>query len=233
MHDLVVLFDLDNTLLDNDRVQVDLDQYLETTFGIAARTRYRALFEELRGSLGYADYLGALQRYRLEELHDPRVLRMANWLADYPFVDRLYPYAMQAIQHATMFAMPAMLSDGDAAFQPRKVERSGLWHAFDDNIMIFVHKEECLDDVERLYPAKHYVLIDDKLRILDVVKKYWGERVTTVFPRQGHYAFDPQILAAYPPDKVADITIERIGDFISYDGPRLIQAARRRNVATN
>jgi hypothetical protein len=113
------------------------------------------------------------------------------------------------------------------------VERSGLWHAFDDNIMIFVHKEECLDDVERLYPAKHYVLIDDKLRILDVVKKYWGERVTTVFPRQGHYAFDPQILAAYPPDKVADITIERIGDFISYDGPRLIQAARRRNVATN
>jgi hypothetical protein len=129
--------------------------------------------------------------------------------------------------------MPAMLSDGDAAFQPRKVERSGLWHAFDDNIMIFVHKEECLDDVERLYPAKHYVLIDDKLRILHVVKKYWGERVTTVFPRQGHYAFDPQILAAYPPDKVADITIERIGDFISYDGPRLIQAARRRNVATN
>lgn len=233
MHDIVVLLDLDNTLLDNDRVQVDLDQYLETTYGSTARTRYRALFEELRGSLGYADYLGALQRYRLEELHDPRVLRMANWLMDYPFADRLYPYAMQAIQHATLFGTPVMLSDGDAAFQPRKVERSGLWHAFDENILIFVHKEECLDDVERLYPAKHYVLVDDKLRILDVVKKYWGNRVTTVFPRQGHYAYDPEILAAYPPAKTADITIERIGDFLNYDGPKLLQAARRRNTATN
>jgi hypothetical protein len=230
MHDIVVLFDLDNTLLDNDAVQVDLDQYLETTFGATARARYRELFEELRSSLGYADYLGALQRYRLEELHDPRVLRMANWLMEYPFADRLYPYAVQAIQHATMFGTPVMLSDGDAAFQPRKAVRSGLWHAFDDNVLIFVHKEECLDDVERLFPARHYVLVDDKLRILDIVKQYWGERVTTVFPRQGHYAFDPAIIAAHPP---ADITIERIGDFLSCDGRTLIQAASRRNVARN
>jgi hypothetical protein len=230
MHDIVILFDVDNTLLDNDRVQADLSQHLETEYGATARKRYLELFEELRGSLGYADYLGALQRYRLEELHDPRVLRMANWLMDYPFAERLYPYAMQAIQHATMFGTAVMLSDGDAAFQPRKAERSGLWHAFDGDILIFVHKEECLDDVERLYPAKHYVLVDDKLRILDLVKQHWGTRVTTVFPRQGHYAFDPEIIAAHPP---ADITIERIGDFLNYDGEKLLQAASRRNTARN
>jgi FMN phosphatase YigB (HAD superfamily) len=214
MHDLVFLFDVDNTLVDNDRIQADLRQHLETNYGVAARDRYWTLFEELRDSLGYADYLGALQRYRLEELHDPRVLRIANWLVDYPFADRLYPDAMQAVQHATQYGATVILSDGDAAFQPRKVERAGLWHAFGDDVLIFVHKEECLDDVERLYPARHYVMVDDKLRILDAMKRVWGERVTTVFPRQGHYAFDPEIIAAYPP---ADITIESIGDLMKYD----------------
>jgi FMN phosphatase YigB (HAD superfamily) len=214
MHDLVFLIDVDNTLLDNDRIQADLSQHLETNYGTHARDRYFALLEELRDSLGYADYLGALQRYRLEELHDPRVLRIANWLVDYPFADRLYAYAMQAVQHVTKFGTTVILSDGDAAFQPRKVERAGLWHAFGDDVLIFVHKEECLDDVERLYPARHYVMVDDKLRILDAMKRVWGERVTTVFPRQGHYAFDPEIIAAYPP---ADITIESIGDLMKYD----------------
>ncbi len=214
MHDLVFLIDVDNTLLDNDRIQADLRQHLETDYGTHARDRYFDLFEELRDSLGYADYLGALQRYRLEELHDPRVLRIANWLADYPFADRLYPYAMQAVQHVTQYGTAVILSDGDAAFQPRKVERSGLWRAFGDDVLIFVHKEECLDDVERLYPARHYVMVDDKLRILDAVKRVWGQRVTTVFPRQGHYAFDPEIIAAYPP---ADITIESIGDLMNHD----------------
>ena len=229
MHDLVLLFDVDNTLLDNDRVQADLSQHLETNYGLAARNRYFTLLEELRVSLGYADYLGALQRYRLEELHDPRVLRIANWLVDYPFSDRLYANALQAVQYATQLGATVILSDGDAAFQPRKVERAGIWHAFGDDVLIFVHKEECLDDVERLYPARHYVMIDDKLRILDAVKRFWGHRVTTVFPRQGHYAFDPEILAAYQP---ADITIERIGDLINYDQATLIQAAGRRKAAT-
>ena len=174
MHDIVFLFDVDNTLLDNDRVQADLSQHLAANYGTHARDRYSALLEELRDSLGYADYLGALQRYRLEELHDPRVLRIANWLMDYAFADRLYPYAMEAVQHANLFGTTVILSDGDAAFQPRKVERSGLWHAFGDDVLIFVHKEECLDDVERLYPAQHYIMVDDKLRILDAVKQYLG-----------------------------------------------------------
>jgi len=191
VHDTVFLFDVDNTLIDNDRVQADLGQHLLDEYGVVARDRYWALFEELRSELGYADYLGALQRYRNEDLHDPRVLRISNWLADYPFADRLYPRALDAVKHARQWGPTVILSDGDAVFQPRKVERSGLWRAFEDRVLIFIHKEVELDDVARLYPAKHYVLIDDKLRILDAVKKVWGSRVTTVFPRQGHYALDP------------------------------------------
>jgi hypothetical protein len=209
--DIVFLFDVDNTLIDNDRVQADLGQHLLDEYGVVARDRYWALFEELRSELGYADYLGALQRYRAEDLHDPRVLRISNWLADYPFADRLYPRALDAVKHARQWGPTVILSDGDAVFQPRKVERSGLWRAFEDRVLIFIHKEVELDDVARLYPAKHYVLIDDKLRILDAVKKVWGSRVTTVFPRQGHYALDPKEIAAHPP---ADIQIEAIGDFL-------------------
>jgi FMN phosphatase YigB (HAD superfamily) len=213
-NDLVILFDVDNTLLDNDRVQADLSDYLATTYGAAARARYWAIFEQLRSELGYADYLGALERYRIEEMHDPRVLRMANWLVDYPFADRLYPGALDAVRHAAKWGRTVVLSDGDAVFQPRKVERSGIWSQFDDHVLIFIHKEQELDDVERQYPARHYVVVDDKLRILTAMKQAWGQRVTTVFPRQGHYAADKQILASYPP---ADVTIERIADLVQHD----------------
>jgi FMN phosphatase YigB (HAD superfamily) len=147
-------------------------------------------------------------------MHDPRLLRISNWLVDYPFADRLYPGALDAVKHAQQFAPVVILSDGDAVFQPRKVERSGLAQAFDGNVLIYIHKEEELDDVERLYPAKHYVMIDDKLRILDAMKKIWGERVTTVFPQQGHYATDPEILAQYPH---GDIQLKRIADLVHHD----------------
>lgn len=168
----------------------------------------------MRSELGYADYLGALERYRLEDLHDPRVLQMSNWLVDYPFADRLYPDALKAVKHVARWGRPVVLSDGDAVFEPRKVERSGVWTAFDDDILIYVHKEQELDDVERRYPAKHYALIDDKLRILTAVKKIWGDRVTTVFTRQGHYANDAKNVPAYPP---ADIRVDRIGDLLTLD----------------
>jgi FMN phosphatase YigB (HAD superfamily) len=213
-HDIVFLFDVDNTLLDNDRVIQDLGEYLVWTFGQRARDRYWEIFEDLRSELGYADYLGALERYRVENLHDPCVPRVANWLVDYPFADRLYPGALEAVKHAAKWGATVILSDGDAVFQPRKVARSGLWEAFHDRVLIYIHKEQELDVVERLHPAKHYVLVDDKLRILDAVKKVWGNRVTTVFPRQGHYALDPKALATFPP---ADVTIERIGELLRYD----------------
>jgi haloacid dehalogenase-like hydrolase len=214
MQDVVFLFDVDNTLLDNDRIQAELRDHLEEGYGPVARDRYWAIFEELRGELGYADYLGALERYRVEEMHNPQLLRMANWLVDYPFRDRLYPGALEAVRHVRQWGPAVILSDGDAVFQPRKVQCSGLWEAFSDRVLIYIHKEQELNDVERFHPARHYVLIDDKLRILSAVKGIWGDRVTTVFPRQGHYAADPDVLARYPS---ADITIERISDLLDYE----------------
>ncbi len=210
----VFLFDVDNTLLDNDQVQDDLRQHIADEYGPLARDRYWSIFEELRGELGYADYLGALERYRVEQIHDPTVLRMSSWLVDYPFASRLYPQALEAVKHVAQWGPAVVLSDGDAVFQPRKIDKSGIWSAFQDRVLIYIHKEQELDDVERFYPARRYVLIDDKIRILHAVKQIWGDRVTTVFPRQGHYAHDPKELEAHPP---ADITIERIGDLLNVD----------------
>jgi hypothetical protein len=213
-HDIVFLFDVDNTLLDNDRIRAGLSEHLETSYGVSAHNRYWEIFEELAKELGYADYLGALERYRTEDLHCPALLRMANWLVDYPFADRLYPGALDAIRHARQWGPTVIFSDGDAVFQPRKVERSGLWRAFEDRVLIYIHKEEELDDVERFYPARRYVAIDDKLRILTAIKKMWGAQVTTIFPRQGQYAHDTRVLGTYP---AADIQLEKIGDLLNYD----------------
>jgi len=211
---VVFLFDVDNTLLDNDHVEADLRRQLESQFGAESRDRYFAIFEELRAELGYADYLGALQRYRIESMGDPRLLMMSAFLVDYPFANRLYPGSLDAVEHASKSGLTVILSDGDVVFQPRKVLRSGLWEAFDGRVLIYIHKEQMLEDVEKRYPASHYVMIDDKLRILAAMKEQWGDRVTTVFPRQGHYALDPKNIAAYP---AADITIERIGDLVTCD----------------
>jgi FMN phosphatase YigB (HAD superfamily) len=218
--DIVFLFDIDNTLVDNDHVQADLKQHLATTYGPDARDRYWEILEELRTELGYVDYLGALERYRIEAMHRPEILRMSNWMIDYPFADRVYPGAMDAVRHVRQWGLPVVLSDGDAVFQPRKVERSGIWKEFEGRVLIYIHKEEELDDVERLYPARHYVLIDDKLRILSVAKKVWGNRVTTIFPKQGHYALDPAVLAQHPP---ADVELAAIEDLVKYDLKQLVK----------
>jgi FMN phosphatase YigB (HAD superfamily) len=208
---VVYLLDVDNTLLDNDRITVDMRRFLEVEVGPEKTRRYWEIFEDLRNELGYADYLGALQRYRLEDPRDPRVLHLSSYLIDYPFANRLYPESLDVIDYLKNSGPAVILSDGDVVFQPRKVERSGLWSAVDGNVLIYVHKEHELDDVEARYPAEHYVIVDDKLRVLAALKKIWGERVTTVFPRQGHYAHDPAVIAAYPP---ADVTVERIGDLL-------------------
>ena len=207
--DTVLLFDVDNTLLNNDAVSADLGEHLESEFGRAARERYWAIFETLRAELGYADYLGSLQRYRLEDPDDPQLLRMSAFLIDYPFESRVYPGALKALSHCRRTGPTAILSDGDVVFQPRKIMRSGLWDAVEGRVMIYLHKEQMLDAVERRYPARHYVMVDDKLRLLDAMKKIWGPRLTTVFVRQGHYALDLASLSVYPP---ADIAIEQIGD---------------------
>jgi FMN phosphatase YigB (HAD superfamily) len=214
MHQVVFLFDVDNTLLDNDRVTTDLKHHLEREVGHERQQRYWAIFEELRSQVGYADYLGALQRYRIEYPRDPHLLTVSSYLVNYSFANRLYPNALDVLDHCKERGPVVILSDGDVVFQPRKVERAGLFEAVEKNVLIYVHKELELDDVERRYPSSHYVMVDDKLRILTAIKKIWGARVTTVFPRQGHYAHDPQILATYPP---ADVTIGRIGELLEYD----------------
>jgi FMN phosphatase YigB (HAD superfamily) len=214
MKKIVTLFDVDNTLLDNDRVTVDLSKFLEKEVGRERKERYWAIFEQLRSELGYADYLGALQRYRIENPCESHVLMVSHFLINYPFANRLFPNSLDAIDHAKQFGQVVILTDGDVVFQPRKIDRSGLSEAVDRNILIYIHKEQELDDVERRYPADHYVMVDDKIRILAAMKKTWGSRVTTVFAKQGHYALDPKIVASYPD---ADITIDRIGDFSSLD----------------
>jgi FMN phosphatase YigB (HAD superfamily) len=221
-HEFVFLLDVDNTLLDNDRVIADLHAHLELEFGAASAARYWAIFEGLRRELGYADYLGALQRYRLDaELgqgSDPRLLQMSTFLIDYPFADRLYPRALEVIEHLNTFGPTVILSDGDVVFQPRKVRRSGLWDAVSRRVLIYIHKEQMLDAVQRNHPARRYVLVDDKLRILTAMKQVMQDHLRTVFPRQGHYALDPAVIAAYP---AADLTIERIGDLLNADVRRL------------
>ena len=220
---VVFLLDVDNTLLDNDRIAVDLKRHLTQAFGAERQQRYWAIFEELRGELGYADYLGALQRYRIENPRDPNLLAISSYLVDYPFANRLFPGSIDAIERLNGWGPAVILSDGDVVFQPRKVERSGLYDAVEGRVLIYIHKEQELDDVERRYPAEHYVLVDDKLRILTSVKEVWGPRLTTVFPRQGHYALDPKIVAENPP---ADITIERIGELAEYELSDLLKAGR-------
>jgi hypothetical protein len=209
--DVVFLLDVDNTLLDNDAVAADLRAHLTEAFGEEREERYWAFFEELRSELGYADYLGALQRFRLAYPHETGLIQMSTWLIDYPFPERLYPGSLDVIAHLRQIGQPVVLTDGDVVFQPRKIARSGINAAVEGNVLLYVHKEEELGEVERRYPADHYVLVDDKLRILAAVKEAWGERVTTVFPRQGHYALDPEVLSRYPP---ADISVDRIGDLL-------------------
>jgi len=213
-NEVVFLFDVDNTLLDNDRVTTDLRRYLEQKFGPEVRDRYFTIFEELRAELGYADYLGTLQRYRLEAECDPKLLLMSEYMVDYPFANRLYPGSLDALEHVRQWGPTVILSDGDVVFQPRKIRRSSLWDTVEGRVLIYIHKELMLDDVERRYPARRYVMVDDKLRILAAMKNVWGNRLTTVFPLQGHYALDPKVGAAYP---AADITIERIGELVNYD----------------
>ena len=213
--DVVFLLDVDNTLLDNDRITADLRGHLEAAFGGASAARYWAAFEALRTELGYADYLGALQRYRTDTerggCDDEQLLLMSSFLIDYPFAERLYPRALEVIAHLGRMGPTVILSDGDVVFQPRKVQRSGLWDAVGGRVLIYVHKEQMLDAVQRQHPARHYVMVDDKLRLLTAVKAVLGERVTTVFPRQGHYALDPANASLYP---AADIAVEHIGDLL-------------------
>jgi FMN phosphatase YigB (HAD superfamily) len=212
--EVTFLLDVDNTLLDNDRLQGDLKRHLAREFGAESRDRYWAILEKLRAELGYVDYLGAMQRYRLAHLDETHLLLMSAFLMDYPFAELLYPGALAAIAYMRRWGRTVILSDGDVIFQPRKIQQSGLWQAVEGRVLIYVHKEQMLEAVAARYPARHYVMVDDKLRILAAMKDAWGDRLTTVFARQGHYAFDPANTAAYPP---AAWSVDHIGDLVDHE----------------
>jgi FMN phosphatase YigB (HAD superfamily) len=220
---VVFLFDVDNTLLDNDKIIADLMRHLQREIGSDRAKRYWEIFEEIRTELGYADYLGALQRYRIENPRDSHMLTVSHYLVNYPFATRLFPQALDVVEHCQGYGTSVILSDGDVVFQPRKVERSGLAEAFDGNVLIYIHKELELEDLEARFPADHYVLIDDKVRILAAIKQAWGKRVTTIFPRQGHYALDEKEVAKYPPP---DLKVERIEQLLDYAPAAMVEAAR-------
>ena len=218
----VFLFDVDNTLIDNDRVANDLKRHLINTVGETCEQRYWDIFEKLRAELGYADYLGALQRHRVEHPRESKLLEVSYFMINYPFANRLYPESLDAVEYVKQMGRAVILSDGDAVFQPRKVDRSGLFDIFEGHVLIYVHKEAELEDVEAKYPSEHYVMVDDKVRLLTAIKQHWGKRVTTVFPRQGHYALDAKTVAQFPKP---DISIEHIGDLQKYSLDQLITAA--------
>ena len=211
-HDVAFLVDVDNTLLDNDAIISDIMQFLDAVVGHEGQRVYWKIFDELRAELGYADYLGALQRYRMAQPRGVHLLQLSSFLVNYPFATRLVPGALEAIQHLGRWGPVVILSDGDVVFQPVKVERSGLAAAVDGRVLIYIHKERMLDDVELRYPARHYVMIDDKLRILAAMRDSWGSRLTTIFPRQGHYAHDSKLLAKYP---AADVSVDTISDLLA------------------
>jgi FMN phosphatase YigB (HAD superfamily) len=223
MHPVVTLFDVDNTLLDNDRVVADLMRYMDRELGHERQQDYWTIFEALRAELGYADYLGALQRYRARHPRDTHVLTVSQFLVNYPFANRLFPESLDVVDRARVGGPTVIVSDGDVVFQPRKIERSGLMEAVDRNVLIYVHKERELDDVEQRYPAAHYVMVDDKLWLLHAIKAHWGERVTTVWPKQGHYVSDARVATLPPPD----VTLARIGELLAWAPERLLQASRR------
>jgi FMN phosphatase YigB (HAD superfamily) len=221
MDDIVFLVDVDNTLLDNDRLISDLMEHIASEYGAASRDRYSQILEAVRTRLGYVDYLGALQQYRLEHLDAQGLLGMSSFLIDYPFAQRLYPQALQVLAHLQSMGETVILSDGDVVFQPRKIQKSGIWDAVEGRVLIYVHKEQMLQSVEQRYPARHYVMVDDKLRILDALRTQWQDRVTTVFPRQGHYAHDTAALAGFAP---ADVTVQSIAELLNYDAGSLLGA---------
>lgn len=214
----VFLLDVDNTLLDNDCFGAHLTQRLEELFGAEARARYWRLFERLRDEVGYADYLGTLQRFRRGLDDDPHLLTISGFLLEYPFASLLFPQALAVIDHLRRFGRPVILSDGDVVFQPRKIHRSGIWDAVEGDVLIYVHKEQVLDHVQERRPASHYVMVDDKPQLLAAMKRALGPRLTTVFVRQGHYAHAP---GSNEVDPAPDRTIEHIGDLLAVNSRHL------------
>ena len=213
------LVDVDNTLLDNDGIRADFEAHLLSAYGEAAREAYWTIQERRFAELGFRDYLGAVEEWWTDARRDPALLAFSEFILEYPYAERLYPDALDVVAWLRRAGPVVALTDGDAVFQARKVSRSGVAAAV-DAVLIYLHKEDELDDVERRHPARHYVLVDDKLRILAAVKEHWRERVTTVLPLQGQFANDADVVASYP---AADVTIAAIAELLDVEPEALVR----------
>ena len=222
--DVALLIDVDDTLFDNDAFERDVQTWLDREIGPGSADQYQRAFEAQRDARDYADFLGAVQRAWEASGRDPRWLRAGDFLLDYPFHDRLYPQALEALEHLAQVGTAWLITDGDGVMQPRKLRRAGLWDAVQGRVRIYVHKEQQLSDIQRTCGARHYVMVDDKPRILDAMKRGWRERVTTLQPLQGHYALaEADATPRLPPD----LTVARIG-LLARDDSVVLQALRRK-----
>ena len=219
------LFDVDNTLIDNDRAKNDLSARIGELLGVVGERRFWELYEEVRHDRGLVNIPLLLARYGDELDADPsldadarRRLRfaLADLVMGFPYGDYLYPGAMDAVRKARTHGQVAVLSEGDATFQPHKIWRTGLDPEVDGNVLVFDRKLDHLDEMTAAFPADHYVLVEDKPEILTVVKRILGPRVTTILVRQGKYGQAPLLEDARP-----DLVFESIGALAASDFSRL------------
>jgi hypothetical protein len=188
MDDLVFLLDVDNTLLDNDRAKEDMAARVEDLVGAERAARWWELYEQVRQETDVVDYPRTLTRYRAVFPDEPRFPHLADFILGLPYAGYVYPGALETLTYLRTLGTTVIVSDGDAVYQAAKIARAGLAAAVDDHVLIFLHKEGRIEDVRQRYPAEHYLLIDDKLRILARLKGILGDLVTTLHVAQGHYA---------------------------------------------
>jgi len=209
-HELVFLFDVDNTLLDNDRSKADMQTGLLEILGEQGAKRFWELYEEVRAELDVVSYPQTLERFARSWEDKVIARRAADLIDNWPYRDYVYPGSFPALEHITRMGEVAILSDGDDDYQARKIANAGLTKAVGGpaDVLIYVHKEEQFADVMRRLPGEHYVLVEDKERILANAKGILGDMLTTVWVKQGHYAHDPKQYRKPDPD----ITLESIGE---------------------
>ena len=209
MTGVAFLLDVDNTLINNDKVKTDLEERVVRYAGPDTAPVFWQVYEQVRRELDYVDLPLTLNRFRAESPEVERFAELSAAVLFYPFEECLYPRTLEVIEHLREIGTVAIVSDGDPVFQPAKIARAGLAAAVDDRVLIYVHKEQQLDDVRRRIPAGRYVIVDDKPNILVAVKRELGDRAVAIHVRQGRYARETG-------EWHADIEIDSIADLMEF-----------------
>ncbi len=228
MPTLVFLIDVDNTLIDNDAVKKDLDEHITVELGPALAARFWEIYEQARKERETVDIPLALSRLRtqtsLADMDEQTYLHVHSIFDNYPFFERLYPGTLETLHYLRTLGLTVIVSDGDRFFQAEKIFASNLAEAVEGRVLIYIHKQQHLDEIVRQYPADHYVMIDDKPEILADTKELWGKRVTTAFVQQGKYAAEQK-----PPNFAPDISVLHIADLRNYSATQFLQGQEKEN----